>query len=255
MSVTNAKTIDLLRTLLSRDDFISVAERLGRASDIMNLLEFALHVLRCRYLSSSDPIININQRARRFMFKIISKTPVMLRSFVVTGVSMPGNRNYIGFGGYSNVLKGEFRGAVVALKVLCKHDANNLVSFQCPFFKHPCLFSFQQAFCREALMWGSLGHKFVLPFIGIHKENGIAFLVSPYMNSGTLAQWRKNTNPSIAQITERVWFFFPLLSFIVTHPSKILEVAQGMEYIHSEGVVHGDLRGVCRLERILLKCS
>ncbi len=25
----------------------------------------------------------------------------------------------------------------------------------------------------------------------------------------------------------------------------MLEVAQGMEYIHSEGVVHGDLRGVC----------
>lgn len=25
---------------------------------------------------------------------------------------------------------------------------------------------------------------------------------------------------------------------------KILEVAQGMEYIHSEGVVHGDIRGV-----------
>ncbi len=25
----------------------------------------------------------------------------------------------------------------------------------------------------------------------------------------------------------------------------MLEVSQGMEYIHSEGVVHGDLRGVC----------
>jgi len=25
---------------------------------------------------------------------------------------------------------------------------------------------------------------------------------------------------------------------------KILEAAQGIEYIHSEGVVHGDLRGV-----------
>ena len=99
-------------------------------------------------------------------------------------------------------------------------------------------------------MWGSLNHKFVLPFIGIYEEeDGTAFLVSPYMKNGTLAQWRKNTDPSVAQITERVWLFFPLLSFFVTHPSKILEVAQGMEYIHSEGVVHGDLRGVCCLER------
>lgn len=27
-------------------------------------------------------------------------------------------------------------------------------------------------------------------------------------------------------------------------PSKILEVARGIEYIHSVGAVHGDLRGV-----------
>ncbi len=56
-------------------------------------------------------------------------------------------------------------------------------------------------------MWGSLEHDFVLPFSGIHKEeDGMAFLVSPYMKNGTLTQWRKNTNPSIAQITERVGF-------------------------------------------------
>ncbi|KAF8344418.1 kinase-like domain-containing protein, partial [Amanita rubescens] len=59
----------------------------------------------------------------------------------------------------------------------------------------------------------------------------MAFLVSPYMKNGTLAQWRKNTNPLVPQITER-----------------ILEVAQGIEYIHSEGVVHGDIRG----ENVLL---
>ncbi|KAF8344541.1 kinase-like domain-containing protein [Amanita rubescens] len=46
------------------------------------------------------------------------------------------------------------------------------------------------------------------------------------MTNGTLAQWRKKTNPSVAQIEER-----------------ILEVAQGIEYIHSVGAVHGDLRG------------
>ena len=59
-------------------------------------------------------------------------------------------------------------------------------------------------------MWGSLNHNFVLPFIGIHEEDDrTIFLVSPFMKNGTLAQWRKDTNPSIAQITERVWFFLP----------------------------------------------
>jgi len=33
-----------------------------------------------------------------------------------------------------------------------------------------------------------------------------------------------------------------------THtPYKMMEVVQGLEYIHSEGVVHGDLRGVLYL--------
>ena len=124
---------------------------------------------------------------------------------------MQDKRDYIGRGGYGNVFKGELCGAVVALKVLYKNDANNLVNFQCLFLRRRCLFSFRQAFCREALMWGSLRHNFVLPFLGIHEEGGTAFLVSPYMENGTLAQWRKNTNPSIAQMTERVWFL--LLAF------------------------------------------
>jgi hypothetical protein len=30
-----------------------------------------------------------------------------------------------------------------------------------------------------------------------------------------------------------------------------MEVAQGVEYIHSEGAVHGDLRGVIHLKHIM----
>ncbi|KAF8332882.1 kinase-like domain-containing protein, partial [Amanita rubescens] len=90
-------------------------------------------------------------------------------------------------------------------------------------------------FCREALMWRSLTHELVLPFLGIyeHDDGEVPqfFLVSPYMKNGTLALWRKQENPSIAKIEERM-----------------LEVARAMQYIHSEGAVHGDLRG----ENVLL---
>ena len=47
---------------------------------------------------------------------------------------------------------------------------------------------------------------------------------------------------------------FVFLLFADTHASwKILEVAKGVEYIHSEGVVHGDLRGVLYPKRNMLR--
>jgi hypothetical protein len=60
-------------------------------------------------------------------------------------------------------------------------------------------------------MWGSLKHKFVLPFLGIDgHEDGATFLISPYMEKGTLAQWRKRANRSVSEIEERVCLFFQL---------------------------------------------
>lgn len=67
-------------------------------------------------------------------------------------------------------------------------------------------------FCREALMWKSLKHKFVLPFLGIYETDSATqfFLVSPYMKNGTLSQWRKELKPSVAEIQERVRRLPPL---------------------------------------------
>ena len=46
----------------------------------------------------------------------------------------------------------------------------------------------------------------------------------------------------------------PLL-FVDTYPArKMLEVVKGIEYIHSEGVVHGDLRGVFYSKQNMLRC-
>ncbi|KAF8333298.1 WD40-repeat-containing domain protein [Amanita rubescens] len=205
----DAAIVELICKLLLREDYVSVVGQLKHAEDAKNLLDFMLHLLRNRWLSSPNATMDINQRARRLMFKIISKMPIIPSSLFVTGVSMPVNREYIGGGGFGQILKGELSGKAVALKLLYKTD-NGV------------------AFCREALMWRSLDHNLVLPFLGIHEDECASqfFLVSPYMKNGTLAQWRKKANPSIVDIEERM-----------------LELAHGIEYIHSEGVVHGDLRG------------
>ncbi|KAF8336178.1 kinase-like domain-containing protein, partial [Amanita rubescens] len=185
-----------------------------------------LHLLRDGRLPNLDETLGIKRRARRLMLKIITRIPVIPPSLIVTGVNMPEKRDYIGSGGFGRIFKGELEGAVVALKVLYKSDSS-VVSSACCYYK-----------IIKALMWRSLTHRLVLPFLGIYElEDGTApqfFLVSPYMTNGNLAQWRKKANPSVAEVEER-----------------ILEVAQGMEYIHSEGAVHGDLRG----ENILLDAN
>jgi serine/threonine protein kinase len=112
----------------------------------------------------------------------------------------------------------------------------------------------EQNVCREALMWRSLNHKFLLPFSGIYKDESASqfSLVSPYMENGTLAQWRKMANPLIADI-ERLVGFASIRSSRKLTLCEILEVAQGIAYIHAEGAVHGDICGVFSLKYSMLR--
>ncbi|KAJ7748298.1 kinase-like domain-containing protein [Mycena maculata] len=81
-------------------------------------------------------------------------------------------------------------------------------------------------FLREALVWQGLNHRFILPLIGIDRETfADSFcMVSPWMKQGTV------------------------LKYLETHGRTevdrlLLEIAQGLEYLHSRHIVHGDLRG------------
>ena len=108
------------------------------------------------------------------------------------------------------------------------------------------------------MTWRILKHKFVLPFLGIYEIAPRFILVSPYMRNGTLDQWRKQTNPSIADVEKRVWLSSSNCSLMLTMSWKILQVAKGLEYIHSEGIVHGYIHGVSHLNiqhvKILTLC-
>ncbi|KAJ7607395.1 kinase-like domain-containing protein [Roridomyces roridus] len=80
--------------------------------------------------------------------------------------------------------------------------------------------------CREALVWKDLNHPNILPFIGIDREtfpNSLC-MVSPWMENGTVLKYldvhgRANVD------------------------KLLFEIAQGIQYLHSRNIVHGDLRG------------
>ena len=207
----NTTSIGLLRNLLNRQDYVDAAEKLDHPSDIMNMLEFILLVLRTpSSFSNPGPNRDTNRRARRLMSKIISRSSIMPMSLFLTGLTMPGDRDLIGSEGFGLAFKGEHEGKAVALKVLYNVHHNVVCtsptgrSSQIPFLN----FVSKQDFCREALMWRSLHHKFLLPFLGIYENEASSqlFLVSPYMTNGTLAQWRKRVVPSLLEVEMRVRF-------------------------------------------------
>ena len=113
--------------LFSRDDYHTFAAQLTHAPDAENMLDFILEVLRDddRYIPDDHETM-VRRRGRRFMLKVIKKTHVLPESLNVTGIRIPA-QHYIGRGGFGQVLKGELRGDIVALKLLYKAD-NNIAS-------------------------------------------------------------------------------------------------------------------------------
>ena len=64
--------------------------------------------------------------------------------------------------------------------------------------------SLRQDFCREALVWRSLSHHFILPLLGIFEDGSQLYLVSPFMTNKTLRQWRDKHTPAIPDLHKMV---------------------------------------------------
>ncbi|KAJ7682931.1 kinase-like domain-containing protein, partial [Mycena rosella] len=121
-------------------------------------------------------------------------------------------------------------GATVAVKRIRMFSGADSDSQRSRLVRHPhmCLLSltFLQQFCREALVWQRLHHKYVLRLIGIDRESfpSSFCMVSPWMKHGHV------------------------LKYLAEHgrddvDKLLLQVAKGLAYLHSMNIVHGDLRG------------
>lgn len=155
------------------------------------------------------------------MFELISEKDILPKSLFVTGIRIEGDvaSSAIGVGGLRRVLKGQYLGHHVALKVL--QTAHKTVSATPLSHASPDITdlfsksSLRKDFCREALVWRSLAHPHILPLLGVFEENSRLFLVSPYMPNGTLTQWRKNQSSPLALEIHR------LVNFHVYHNGPI----------------------------------
>lgn len=112
-----------------------------------------------------------------------------------------------------------------------------------------------QAFYRESLLWKGLDHEHILEFLGVSDifEDTVCMVI-PWMENGNLREYmvsqRKQGNLRDEKFVAAVdqWVSRSSMVLCYSRRSKlrvcqVYEVALGLEYLHSEGVVHGDLHG------------
>ncbi|KAF7316147.1 Protein kinase domain-containing protein [Mycena indigotica] len=116
-------------------------------------------------------------------------------------------------GGFADIWKGLIRGQSVSVKIM-------------RLFRDDDIRDILQTFGREALIWRQLSHPNLLPFFGLYYLDSRLCLVSPWMADGHVLEYLKTAPPD----TDRV--------------SLMLDVALGIEYLHENNVVHGDLKAM-----------
>ncbi|KAF8131244.1 kinase-like domain-containing protein [Mycena galopus ATCC 62051] len=159
--------------------------------------------------------------AGRIIRKLSTSCDILPSSIFITGVR--GKDQYPTFGGgYTDVYRASYGNQIVALKYI--RDIHFLRGSDSRRIR---LVSSQLSkFCREALLWKQLNHPHVLPFLGIDRDSFPSPLgiVSPWMEHGTVINYlEKNGRANVDRL--------------------LSEIAQGLQYLHSSSIVHGDLRG------------
>ncbi|KAH7876951.1 kinase-like domain-containing protein [Lentinula edodes] len=159
--------------------------------------------------------------ARRFLISLSKISTNLPQYMFIDGVASVKDKNSYG-GTFGDVYRSTYKGKPVALKRL-RH------------FQLEESHRIYQRFCKEALIWQRLYHKFILPFLGIDAENfpRQPCMVSPWMANGTITQFLKH-NPK-ANIDK-----------------LLFEISQGIHYLHSQNIVHGDIKGVWNVSTYLL---
>ncbi|KAG6818747.1 hypothetical protein H0H93_002155 [Arthromyces matolae] len=131
--------------------------------------------------------------------------------YELKGVKLEG---YAVHGGqFTEIYRGDFQGQVVCIKAIRLFQRDQV--------EHTL-----KKFAKEVILWGQLQHSNILPMFGVFRltsKTRISF-VCPWMENGNITTYLTNKPNSLRQLLA-------------------LDVASGLQYLHSINIVHGNLRG------------
>ncbi|KAF7426300.1 hypothetical protein PC9H_008668 [Pleurotus ostreatus] len=181
-----------------------------RGPNAQNLLNLIQDMLDKGFLSNTkDTGRTLYDAVHKLYYRLSVASGILPPPLMVDGVTLLQNGAVNG-GGYADIFLASYQGSQVALKRLRiflkgndRHNAYKMI-------------------CREALLWKKAQHKYVLPFLGIDAQtfSPSVSLLSPWMQNGTIIVYMQRNGDFLLR-----------------------EIAEGMEYLHSENIIHGDLRG------------
>ncbi|KAF9779338.1 kinase-like domain-containing protein [Thelephora terrestris] len=168
-----------------------------------------------RLIDFLDEILDVAPTAddvfRRCLHKlqtICTHKTILPSSYTISGDLVRVGNDPVAFGGFSDVWEGSLDGDKVCIKHLrISEQVREAV---------------EKAFYKEAIIWKRLRHPNVVAFIGVTRNP--SQFVSKWMPNGTLTDY-VNEKPGANRI------------------GLLLDVAEGLNYLHANHTTHGDLKG------------
>ncbi|TFK45805.1 kinase-like protein [Heliocybe sulcata] len=159
---------------------------------------------------------SIQSAMSRLVFCLALKGEQWPPSLLIREKVMDISRDPVSAGGFADVYKGCLRGGPVAVKRLRAYGVSPAEGRR-----------FRKALLMEAIVWHGFQHPNILPFIGIDCETATSTfcLLSPWMHNGNINEYLDNKGGAHDELS-----------------TYLLEVARGLEYLHDQKVVHGDLK-------------
>ncbi|KAJ7572853.1 kinase-like domain-containing protein, partial [Mycena floridula] len=197
----------LLTVIKNGDDYkqlTSDSQPLREAQESLNLL--------LQLLDLDDIPSKVRSSFSKAMARLCRKTGLYPECLTLNGLQQIGGR--VDGGGFGDVSIGLLRGTKVSIKTprVPQWELKRLL----------------KDFSREIIIWSQLSHPNVLPLYGIyyldHRDTSQACIVSPWMEHGNLLK------------------FLTTVSEQVNQSSLILDIASGLQYLHEQSIIHGDLK-------------